>query len=86
MTTPPDTTAHDALDFQARQLRMILERLATVRDFLPNGSIDWRGPAQQHFDAGIADLHRELARASTLIQSAEHRTTVAAQQVMSHVG
>lgn len=86
MTTPSDVTAHDALDFQARQLRMILERLTYVRDLLPEASIDWRGPAQELFDVGVIELHRDLARTSTLIQSAEHRTVVAAQHMTSYVG
>ena len=45
--------ARDALDFQAQQLRMILERLTYVRSLLPDASVDWRGPAQQLFDAGL---------------------------------
>ncbi|MEV8252664.1 hypothetical protein AB0O95_01735 [Rhodoglobus sp. NPDC076762] len=86
MTIPSDTAAHEALDFQAQQLRMILERLNSVRELLPPASIEWRGPAQQLFDAGVVELRRDLARACTLLQSAEHRTVVSSQQMASYVG
>ena len=86
MTTPLDTAAQDALDFQAQQLRMIAERLNYVRSLLPPLSIDWRGPAQQLFDASVLDLQSDLARVTTLIESAEYRTLLAAQQMASHVG
>lgn len=78
--------AHDALNFQAQQLRMILERLTYVRELLPPSSIDWRGPAQQLFDAGVVELYRDLARVNALVHSAEQRTALACDQMLSHVG
>ncbi|MEL0625562.1 hypothetical protein V6245_01255 [Salinibacterium amurskyense] len=86
MTTPPNAMARDALDFQAQQLRMILERLTYVRSLLPEDSIDWRGPAQQLFDAGVGGLHRDLACVRRLIEAAENRTVMAASQMGSYVG
>lgn len=86
MNTPLDATARVALEFQAQQLRMIIERLNSVRELLPRAGIDWRGPAQELFDAGVLELHRDLARARTLVETAEHRTTLALQQMGSYVG
>ena len=86
MTTPPNVQAHDALSFQAQQLRMILERLTYVRGLLPDASIDWCGPAQQLFDAGVLDLYRELAVVRTLLEAAYSRTVLAANQMGFHVG
>ncbi|MBH0130442.1 hypothetical protein [Salinibacterium sp. NK8237] len=86
MTTPLDATARVALEFQARQLRMIIERLSSVRELLPHAGIDWRGPAQELFDSGVLELHRDLARARTLVETAEHRTMLALQQMGSYVG
>jgi len=86
MTNPMDATAQVALEFQAQQLRMISERLTYVRALLPNRSADWRGPAQQLFDAGVQELHRDLASACTMIEAAEQRTTTAASQMSVRVG
>jgi hypothetical protein len=81
-----DAAAQVALEFQAQQLRMIGERLTSVRTLLPNTSVEWRGPAQQLFDVGVQELHRELASARTLIAAAEHRTMTAASQLGARVG
>ncbi|EAR26136.1 hypothetical protein A20C1_09654 [marine actinobacterium PHSC20C1] len=81
-----DATAQVALEFQAQQLRMINERLNYVRALLPSVSVDWRGPAQVVFDAGVLELHRDLARACTLIDTAERRTTTAASLMSARVG
>jgi hypothetical protein len=81
-----DATARVALEFQAQQLRMISERLTYVRALLPNESADWRGPAQQLFDAGVQELHSDLASACTMIEAAEHRTMTAANQMSVRVG
>ncbi|QYH34905.1 hypothetical protein [Salinibacterium sp. M195] len=86
MITPPDATAQLALQFQAQQLRIINERLSYVRALLPLASIDWRGPAQQRFDDGVRELHRDLARTRSLIESIESRTMNAASQMSSRVG
>ncbi|MBH0110172.1 hypothetical protein I6E81_08325 [Salinibacterium sp. NG22] len=86
MNTPLDATARGALEFQAQQLRMIIERLSSVRELLPRAGIDWRGPAQELFDAGVLELHRDLAQARTLVETAEHRTMLALQQMGSYVG
>jgi len=86
MTTPPNAIARDALDFQAQQLRMILERLTYVRALLPAAGVDWRGPAQELFDSQVVNLHGDLARARTLVETAEYRTAMARQQVDSYVG
>lgn len=81
-----DATAQLALEFQAQQLRIITERLRYVRALLPLESIDWRGPAQQRFDEGVRELHRDLARTCSLIESVEARTTTAANQMSARVG
>lgn len=86
MTNPMDATAQIALEFQAQQLRMINERLSYVRALLPNESVDWRGPTQQLFDAGVQELHRDLASARTMIEAAEQRTITAASQLSARVG
>lgn len=86
MTDSTDAAAYDALDFQARQLRMIGERLNYVSALLPSPSIDWRGPAQQRFDEGVIELQRDLASARTVIDAAAQRTMTAASQMSARVG
>lgn len=86
VTNPIDATARVALEFQAQQLRMINERLSYVRAMLPNESVDWRGPAQELFDASVRELHRDCARARTLIDAAEQRTMAALGLMSSRVG
>ncbi len=86
MTNPIDATARVALEFQAQQLRMLNERLSYVRAMLPNESVDWRGPAQGLFDASVHELHRDCARARTLIDAAEQRTMAALGLMSSRVG
>ncbi|MGV8858403.1 hypothetical protein [Rhodoglobus sp.] len=86
MTNPMDVTASVALEFQAQQLRMISERLSYVRSLLPKHGINWRGPAQQVFDSGVQELHRDLASACTMIETAEQRTMNALSQMSARVG
>jgi len=86
MTHPPGATAQAALEFQVQQLRMINERLTYVRALLPSASVEWRGPAQQLFDLGVQELHRDLASARTMIDAAEQRTSTAASQMSARVG
>jgi hypothetical protein len=81
-----DVTAQVALEFQAQQLRMIAERLRYVGTLLPEQSSHWRGPAQQLFDAGVSELHRDFARARTMIEAALDGTMTAAYQVSSRDG
>ncbi|EPR75109.1 hypothetical protein ADILRU_2646 [Leifsonia rubra CMS 76R] len=86
MITSLDATAQLALQFQAQQLRIIGERLSYVRALLPLESIDWRGPAQQRFEEGVLEIHRDLARNRALIESIESRTMNAASQMSARVG
>ncbi|MGV8876122.1 MAG: hypothetical protein ACOH1K_01280 [Rhodoglobus sp.] len=86
MTTPMDATAHAALEFQIHQLRVLGDRLSSVAALLPAQSTQWRGPAQKLFDAGVYELHHDLARAGIFIDSAKHRTMNAANQMSFRVG
>jgi len=77
VTNPLEEAARVALESQAQQLRIISERLNYVRTLLPCASVEWRGPAQRLFDDGVRELHRDLARARTLVDAAEHRSITA---------
>ena len=86
MINPIDAAAQAALEYQAQQLRIISERLTYVHALLPLQSTEWRGPAQQLFDWGVSELHRDFARARSLIQAAEQSSVAAASQLRAHVG
>jgi hypothetical protein len=83
---PMDVAARVALEFHAQQLRMITERLTYVHALLPQQSREWRGPAQQLFDWGVSELHRDFARAQSLIEAAEQCSMAAASQLSIDVG
>lgn len=86
MISTTDAHTIESLEFQAQQLRMLNERLSYVSALFPSASTQWRGPAQQLFDAAVHSLHRDLAQTRSVIDNAEQLTSLAASQLSSRVG